>query len=111
MILEKFNQSRYCIDAKIKDETTLIYMTDLPTAEGEFYDCITNNVLPLFIDDSKIFELDFFGNTTDSIIKILKDEGILSESTCNGNFSSWYYLTLLISHVYFLVDYILRLIS
>ena len=66
--------------------------------------------MPHFMDDSKIYDYDFFEDT-ESIIKSFEEKGILEDATCNGNFSPWYYLTLLVSHIYFLVDYILRLIS
>ena len=74
--------------------------------------------MPQFQDDSEVFDQNWLrptkeGRTTFDIVGTLQKKGIFnqSQSTCNGNFSSWYYLTLLISHIYFLVDYILRLIS
>jgi len=113
-VLKDYSMARYCV----QESGTDVVKKSITVAQGAYHDCITNHVMPQFQDDSEVFDQDFLhptkeGRTTYDIVRTLQEEGIFnqSQSTCNGNFSSWYYLTLLISHIYFLVDYILRLIS
>ena len=57
-----------------------------------------------------MYKFDFFKDT-DTIMKSMEDMGVVYQSTCNGDFNGWYYKILMIAHIYFILDYLLRLAS